>query len=750
MRANWKQFLWQWRGVWIVAPSVTLLTIFVRFLGLLQPWEWAVYDQYMRLRPTVERDERVAIVGINEADIQALGQAIIPDGVYAELIEKLAAMEPRAIGLDIYRDQPVEPGHDALVEVFKSTPNLIGIEKVVGESDREIIPPPPVLAELGQVGANDVLLDADNTVRRVFLSLRRQEDDSTIPSFGMYLAAKYLSEQGITPQLAEGTELWQLGDTVFERFQAHSGGYIRADARGYQQLLNYRGGARQFETVSLMDILRDRVPDDWARDRIILIGMVGESSNDFFATPYSSTLLSIPQPMSGVEIHANVTSHILSTVLDNRPFIRSQSEPVEWLWILIWSSTGAMLAWRFRYSGKQKTILLKRVGYFVLATTTLLGSTYGVFIAGWWIPVVPPILAMSGSAIAIIAYIARTAGDLRKTFGRYLTDEVVANLLEHPEGLKMGGERRKITILTSDLRGFTALSERLSPEEVVKILNFYLGHMADVITRYQGTIDEFMGDGILVLFGAPTARPDDSTRAIACAVAMQQAMNAVNETMQDWGLPNLEMGIGINTGEVVVGNIGSEKRTKYGVVGSHVNLTYRIESYTTGGQILISETTLQEVKIALKLNGQKDVSPKGVKKPITIYDVGGIGSPYDLYLTKEEEAFFPVPETLVLHYAILDGKNIGAAKYQGKLVKLSRHGGEIHLNTEPAPLPIPLANIKLNFLGLDAPDLESEDVYGKVLEKEASSNSFYVKFTSQPPSVETKLTAIYKSIQSDC
>ena len=163
----------------------------------------------------------------------------------------------------------------------------------------------------------------------------------------------------------------------------------------------------------------------------------------------------------------------------------------------------------------------------------------------------------------ITAYIARSAQDIRKTFGRYLTDEVVATLLESPEGLQLGGEHRKITILTSDLRGFTATSERLPPEEVVKILNFYLGYMADVITKYQGTIDEFMGDGILVLFGAPIAREDDPARAVACAIDMQLVMEPINKQIKEWGLTPLEMGIGINTGEVVVGNIGSLKRTKY-------------------------------------------------------------------------------------------------------------------------------------------------------------------------------------------
>jgi adenylate cyclase len=150
----------------------------------------------------------------------------------------------------------------------------------------------------------------------------------------------------------------------------------------------------------------------------------------------------------------------------------------------------------------------------------------------------------------------------------------------------------------------------LSPEEVIKIINLYLGYMTDVITKYQGTIDEFMGDGILVLFGAPTAREDDAERAVACAIAMQLTMSTINDKMKELNLPPLAMGIGINTGEVVVGNIGSETRCKYGVVGSQVNLTYRIESYTTGGQIFISEATLKEVGSMSESTAKSKYLPK--------------------------------------------------------------------------------------------------------------------------------------------
>ncbi len=495
----------------------------------------------------------------------------------------------------------------------------------------------------------------------------------------------------------------------------------------------------------MMDILEDRVPPDWGRDRIILIGKVGESSKDLFYTPYSSSLTRILEPMSGVEVHANFVSQLISSAIDGRSMIKTWGDIYEWIWILFWSGVGAATTWRWRTAGGVSYFSIWKVITIFVAGGVLFASTYIAFLWSWWLPIVPAFLGMTTSAIVITAYIARTAQDIRKTFGRYLTDEVVATLLESPEGLKLGGERRKITILTSDLRGFTATSERISPEEVVKILNFYLGYMADVITKHQGTIDEFMGDGILVLFGAPITREDDPTRAVACAIDMQLAMEPVNKQMKEWGLAPLEMGIGINTGEVVVGNIGSCKRTKYGIVGSQVNLTYRIESYTTGGQILISGTTLKEAGSIIQINGEKEVMPKGVKKPITIYDVGGLGGKYNLVLTKQEEIYLPLKEAIYLHYVVLDGKNVSDCMQNGSLVKLSEKEAEIQGVHSGVNIPPALINIKLNFVWEGK---ESEDVYGKVLEKKAENGNFYIRFTAKPPDVSAKLESLYKSLQS--
>ena len=336
---------------------------------------------------------------------------------------------------------------------------------------------------------------------------------------------------------------------------------------------------------------------------------------------------------------------------------------------------------------------------------------------------------------------------IRQVFGRYLTDEVVATLLENPEGLKLGGDRRRVTILTSDLRGFTSFSEQLSPEVVIKVLNCYLESMAHVINKYQGTINEFMGDGILVLFGAPTLRENDAIRAVACAVEMQLAMTTVNQKMDEWGLSPLQMGIGINTGIVVVGNIGSEDRAKYGIVGSEVNLTYRIESYTIGGQILISEATLKAAGSIVRIEEKKQVQPKGVKQPINIYKIGGIGGAYNLFLPQEEEIFHSITKKVLLQYTILDGKHMNGAVFTGRLLKISTNNAEIALeDLVQDNVPVPLSNIKLNFININNSGEISADIYAKVLSQSIDDGSFYVSFTAIPSSEKDWLSALYESL----
>jgi len=331
---------------------------------------------------------------------------------------------------------------------------------------------------------------------------------------------------------------------------------------------------------------------------------------------------------------------------------------------------------------------------------------------------------------------------IRETFGSYLSDEIVDTILEKG-GLKIGGEKRRATMLMADLRGFTSISERLPAEDVVAMINIYLETMTEIIQKYQGTIDEFIGDGILVIFGAPILRPDDPLRAVACAVEMQLAMASVNERNRQAGYPEVALGIGINTGEVVMGNIGSQKRIKYAVVGRAVNLTARIESYTVGGQIFISESTLDECGDILWIDSAMKVMPKGVKQPLTIHEVGGIGGDFQLFLPlKQEITWIALKQVIPVQFTVVDWKPTGELGHGGAITKIAPNMAEIHSKV----LPSPLANLRISLYDPDDHEI-SDDLYGKVVAHLSESPpAFLVHFTSVPPEAETFLAELLGAV----
>ena len=329
------------------------------------------------------------------------------------------------------------------------------------------------------------------------------------------------------------------------------------------------------------------------------------------------------------------------------------------------------------------------------------------------------------------------AGLLRKMFGRYLAPEVMHTLIENPASLELGGEKRRVTIMMTDLRGFTAMSERLAPEQVVSLLNGYFEVMVEVIGRYQGTINEIVGDALLVFFGAPQEMPDRARRAVACAIEMQNAMARVNARNRAAGLPELEMGIGLNDAEVVVGNIGTTRRSKYAAVGSGVNLTSRIESYTVGGQILISDSVRLAAGEALRVDGQRDVQPKGSESPLRLYEVGGIGGGFNLALDAPALALVALVHRLPLRYALVEGKTTGPAEGEAHVLRLGRHS--LELVTEIA-LPL-MVDLRMS-LASAGEALAGRDFYGKVIRETDGRGAAIVRLTSVPPEVDAFLEAL--------
>jgi adenylate cyclase len=334
--------------------------------------------------------------------------------------------------------------------------------------------------------------------------------------------------------------------------------------------------------------------------------------------------------------------------------------------------------------------------------------------------------------------IKRLANELEKrnrfikhTFGRYLSEEIVDRLLETPEGLRLGGEKREVTLLMADLRGFTAMADRYTPEQVVRLLNNYLGTMADLIVAHHGTIDEFIGDAILAIFGAPERREDDAARACACAAAMQIAMKDVNAFNRREDLPEVEMGIALNTGQVIVGNIGSQTRAKYGVVGTHVNLAGRIEGFTVGGQVLVSASTVGKAGPLLELGQRVTFQAKGFKEPVDVFDLVGVGAPWNVRLPSREEALERLQPELPVTAAVLEGKQMSDVTFEGTLLRASSSAAV--LRSERALRAF--TNLRLRLRDADG-TARPGDLYAKVASGQAGEDGgVLVRFTSADPEV---------------
>ena len=311
---------------------------------------------------------------------------------------------------------------------------------------------------------------------------------------------------------------------------------------------------------------------------------------------------------------------------------------------------------------------------------------------------------------------------IRKTFGQYLSSKVVDQILESPDGPKIGGSRKTVTVLISDLRGFTHLSEKRDPHEMVLYLNQYLEKMSEVIIKYDGIIDEIIGDAILAVFGAPESHDNDPERGVACAIEMQNALNHLNHAIGLKGFPPMEMGIGINTGEVIVGNIGSELRMKYGIVGATVNEASRIESNTIGGEILIGKSTYDYVKSIITAASPRTVMMKGMKTPLVFYGVSAIAGAYHVTLDVVVGPGKALSIRLPFHYWVIHEKRMTDTPLSGHTLSID----ETHLEAVILPeLPL-FTDIKLQFQFCRQVHCFS-DFYAKVVEVKQAGTHFVTR-----------------------
>ena len=328
----------------------------------------------------------------------------------------------------------------------------------------------------------------------------------------------------------------------------------------------------------------------------------------------------------------------------------------------------------------------------------------------------------SGSFLIVISDLTELMR-VSSAFRRYTSPEIADYVLTTPGGEKQGGTEREVTILMSDLRGFTALSGRMPCGDLITMLNHYFECMSAVIDRYSGTIIEFLGDGLFVVFGAPMDQPEHAADAVACAIGMQNAMDDVNRWNREQGYPDLEMGIGIHSGTAVVGNIGSDRRMKYGCMGEVVNLAGRLETYTVGGQVFISEATAAMLPREPEIAGRHEFMPKGSREPFGFLNVTGYGEDRLRDPLSEGAEWISLPKAREITFSELEGKTVNAAESTGKLTRITADERNCIL-TADIPLE-PLQNVMF-WLG-------DHDFYAKVLS--GSDGEYLLRFTSKSASI---------------
>jgi adenylate cyclase len=625
----------------LFAALLVSILVWLGILGLraaryLEALELAAYDWCLRLRPDIAHtDARVALIAITESDIQQLGTWPLSDATLADALAHLLEHGPRAIGLDIYRDVPVPPGHDTLTALLSSQPRIITVMKF-GTSAETSVLPPPVLRHTEQVGFNDFTIDPGGIVRRGLLYL--DHADTTFSSLALRLALLYLQADGIGPQPdPTHPEYLRLGRTTIRPFEANDGGYVGADAGGYQFLLDFRDLSRGFPTFSLAALLADEVDPAALRDKVVLVGVTAVSVKDTFFTPYSRGRAADLQ-LPGIALHAHSVSQLLRGALEGHATITTSSDRQEALWILLWCLLGASLGYRVR--GPWQFTLAGAGSLGVLTATG-----YGALLSGWWIPVVPPALAWGLSAALVTAYMSYQEKAerqlLMRLFSQYVSAEFAETIWQERQQFLTGGrphpQRLTATVLFTDLEGFTSVSEGRAPQDLLDWLNAYMEVMVQQIMARGGVINKYIGDAIMALFGVPLPHTSeveirqDAVNAVESALAMEKALCELNRRWQAQGLPTIGMRVGIFTGPLVVGSLGGTQRLEYTVLGDTVNTASRLESFdkhvfaphTTGSpcRILIGESTLQYLGGRFETQKVGRVRLTGKEEHVTIYRV---------------------------------------------------------------------------------------------------------------------------------
>jgi adenylate cyclase len=613
----------------LLVAAVLILLHRVQF-RLFEILELKMLDLQFAVRGPVAAGPETVIAAIDEKSISRLGRFPWPRSTWGRVVDHLTEEGARVIVFDVFFTEPENVASDDL------------FQKSIMRSGRVIL---PVVFDLkgGFRESGFTGEKVDFLIPAAFSAMRNPEQEAvpdakmvlpTLDRFSTY--ARTLAHINMNPDI-DGTLRWEMlaikylddyyapiglqaarlyRDTPPQQMLLDFTGGVRLgdtvipmDGMG-RMLINYRGPNDTFPHYSISDIIDRTLPAGTFRDKIVLIGATAIGIYDLRVTPYSTN-------MAGIEKHANVTDNIL-----HGDFLRQAIDLDVPLIIAFTLVLGVLLP---RLGARAGAVL------FLILIGSYTGFVQYLFTAkGIWFSWVYPASALFFCYTTSTAYRffteERRARDIRKMFSSYVSKRIVDELIRDPSKMKLGGERRELTVLFSDIRGFTAFSEKHQPEVVVSELNEYLGAMTNIVFEHDGTLDKFVGDAVVAFWGAPLDQPDHAARAVTCALAMIGKLEELQKRWSAEGKHVIDIGIGINTGMMVVGNIGAEgKKMDFTVIGDHVNLASRVEGLTRqyNNHIIITEFTYAKVKDLVRVKELGSVTVKGKQQPVVVYDVEG-------------------------------------------------------------------------------------------------------------------------------
>ena len=594
-------------GALVATLLVCAAVVYARERGWLFTGEARALDRLLLLRAASvpATPGACVVVRISERDIRAMRQYPIGDAALAEALERIAAAGPRVIGLDLFRDIPVPDGPQftpgRLEEVLKAQRRIVGI--YLTDAGQDWVGPPPVLRGTERAGFNNIPDDADGRVRRALLYADDPHNlmgrdlppgqgvSESEPAFALLLALRYLRADGIRLEpLNDNPDAptLKLGGALLRRPGSTLGGYVRSldeafRPRHYELLLDLRTDWRRVPELDLTDLRSPQFDPAVLKDRIVLLGVRTTSVKDYLPTAFD-----IFTP--GVTMQALIADQLVRAARRDpaRPRVvglDAWGDPAELSWIAGWCAAGGAIGLFVRSIGRSVLLVVAAAG-------VLVGSAYVAARADVWIPLLPPAIGLAGSAGLVAAWVSARESTDRKAWaaltGKLVSPEIADALWSNRRDLFDHGQirpRRMIaTVLFLDLKGFTAMSEKVTPEEMIGLLNEFFQDMATIVNGHRGVVNKYVGDQIMALFGPPLPRTseahhrEDAINAVACALDLRAKLVEINERWRPLGRPTISMRVGIYTGPLVAGSLGSRDRLEYTVIGPTVNTASRLES----------------------------------------------------------------------------------------------------------------------------------------------------------------------------